>query len=479
MSNPIADDSAADIVIDADETNGADTSRDEHAQRRILGPFSAMGIVLASTIGTGIFTTTGHLAVELRSGSNIVIAWLLGALVAFTGGLCVAELGAMMPHAGGSYVFARRSFGSVVGYLNGMVTVLIGYIAAIAVIALGFAEYVADLLSLEHVFAPSAIATVAIVAATAVHWVTVVVGARVNDLLCLAKVLIVVAFVVAGLAVTPTASTDPVVTTSLGAAPSLFSAAIAGGVVTTAFSYLGWSSAAEVGGEIRRPSRSIPIAVLGGIGVVTLLYVLLNMVFLRAAHPAEMVTVAADGNFEGIDAIGLFCAQRLFGESLANGFGIAIAILLASTLSTTVMAGARVVWAMARRAQLPLALEHRTTSGAPSRALLVQALIAIAAVWIGTLQTMLDYVGVLILAFSMLTMVSVIVLRVREPHAPRPFRVPLFPVPPIVNLAVGAWALASMLRSDGSTKVVLAALATVAVMLALMPLLARRSIRRT
>lgn len=396
---------------------------------RVLGLGSSTALVIAAMVGAGIFTTTGLIAPGLGSGAALLAAWAISGLLALMGALCYAELGAAQPEAGGEYVYCERAYGPTVGFLTGVVSTFVGFAVSLAGIALPFGAYLASLM--PHWDARLS-GSAAVIAFALVHAWGVREGARVNDAATVIKVLLMLAFAGFGLFAQPTAAA-PSAAPALGA--SMTGAPFASALVTLAFAYLGWNMACYLGGEVTDPARNLPRALLLGTGFVTVLYLVVNWVYLRAASVEEMV----DAEGEGVVEIGAFVAERLFGDQVATWFTLLVLLILLSTLSAMTMGGARLIYAMAQRGQLPAAFARLNARGAPVRALQLQTLLALGVVWYGDLGRIYTYIGVLVTLSAALTCFAVIVLRRREPEAERPFRVPLYPLPPLAFSLLAAW----------------------------------------
>ena len=483
---------------DPQRTEATDVSSQER-QRRVIGLGSATGICVASMIGMGIFTVTGVIGADLGSTTNLMLAWVIAGVVALAGALTIGELGAMRPKASAQYVIVHESLGPTCGYLNGMITLFIGYIAAIAAIAIVAGEYIEDLAPWTD---PRIVATALLLGLGVIHAITVIGGKRFNDGLVILKVLVIVGFIVAGLTTTvdplipdaalieaarttlpgsplatiPTDASGPEVLDHLRSAPSppVFSAAIGLAVITISFAYLGWSTAAEVAGEIRNPGRSLPLAIIGSVLAVGTLYLLMNVVYLRVMPPAAMLELDSDGKIVPMANIGAVAARHLFGEVGGRLVIAMIVLLFVSTLSVSVMTSGRVVAAMSWKKQLPASWGTLNRRGAPTLAIVLMIAGTIPLVWASGLKALLEYVGVLTTFAVCLTMVSVMIQRVRAPDLPRPFRIPLYPIPPLLSLGIGVWLIVTAAIEDFVP--VLASIATLGAMLAMRPLLKPGSI---
>ena len=480
---------------------GSDPQRNEAVdvpspdeQRRVIGLGSATGICVASMIGMGIFTVTGVVGADLGSTTNLMLVWVIAGVVALAGALTIGELGAMRPKASAQYVIVHESLGPTCGYLNGMITLFIGYIAAIAAIAIVAGEYIEDLAPWTDA---RITATVLLLGLGVIHAITVIGGKRFNDGLVILKVLVIVGFIVAGLTMTvdpivpdaalieaariaipgsplatiPADASGPEILEHLRNAPSppLFSAAIGLAVITISFAYLGWSTAAEVAGEIRNPGRSLPLAIIGSVLAVGTLYLLMNVVYLRVMTPAAMLELDSDGTIVPMANIGAVAARHLFGEVGGRLVIAMIVVLFVSTLSVSVMTSGRVVAAMSWKKQLPPSWGTLNRRGAPTLAIVLMIAGTIPLVWASGLKALLEYVGVLTTFAVCLTMLSVMVQRVRAPDLPRPFRIPLYPIPPLLSLGLGAWLIVTAAIED--IVPVLASIATLGAMLAARPML--------
>ena len=433
--------------------------------RRTIGAASAACVIIAAMVGSGIFSLTGQFGAGLQTPSNILTAWIFGGILALTGALCFAELGAMIPCSGGSVEFARRAFGPTVGYLVAMVTILAGYILSEALVALFLAGYVDDLFDANLPVASIAAASIVLVLLT--QLISVRSGFFANSALAYIKIGFVLVFVIAGLLVPMESQIEVVASSVTNAVPSFFSPPVALATLSVSFAYLGWSSGADIAGEVRNPGRNVPRAILLAMGLVFALYIGVNLVYLRAMDPLAM-TDAAGGP---MPAIGATTARHLFGATIGNGMGAVIALLFFSTNVAGLIAGARILESMANAREVPIALSARTDRGVPRNALLVVTAGALLSLLLGSLSEILDLLTVLIAVFSSLSVAAVIVLRKTMPDAPRPFRVPLFPFTPLLYLAVAAWSVVMSVQATG-WKPILAAAITVAALLLARPLFA-------
>ena len=346
---------------------------DPEPNRRQIGLFSATAAVIATMIGAGIFGATDDFATSLGSGGNVLLVWLACGLLALTGALSFGELGGMMPRAGGVYYYIRQIYGPTPGFLTGVLTSLLGFVGAIAYIALLLGHHVQQFLPSCPVWLSACGATAAFIL---LHCLSLRESNRVNNAFTIFKVGVIVAFVIGGFAVAGTAKPPATI-----ASPGIFD--FGNAMIMASFAYLGWETTTYIGGEIRNPNRNLPFSLIIGTAVVTGLYLLLNAVFLRAMHPMEMTE----------DGVGLQAAQRLFSPGISAWFNGMIIIVLLSTISTVTMVGGRILHSMARAGQLPAGLTRRNRWDAPGNAILTQGTFTLAFILIASATDRDPYLG--------------------------------------------------------------------------------------
>lgn len=412
-----------------------------------MGPTTAGLLVVASMIGTGVFTTTGYLVRDVGSAGAILLMWALGGVSAFCGAVAYAELAAALPNNGGEYQLLGRIYHPAVGFAAGVATVFVGFAAPIAATAIAFGDHVAAVFP----GVPSAAAGLGLVAATAVlHALRVSVGGGVQNVVTAVKVLIIAAFAIVGLLTSGVGHlADP---QRAGVLAATGSAAFASGLVYVSYAYSGWNAAVYVAGEVRDPNRNLPLALLGGTAVVTGLYVALNAMFLAAA-PASALS--------GVVEVADRAAAALFSDTARRVLSATIALGLASTCGAFVMTGARILEGMGRDHPGLAVFAARRPDAGPVVAIATLAVLATGFVVTATYDALVTYAGVVLAMSDALTVLGVFVLRRREPGLPRPYRTWGYPVAPLVHLALAAWMIAFALWA--SPLVALASAATIAV----------------
>lgn len=393
----------------------------DHEEERRFGATTATMLVVASMVGTGVFTTTGFLVRDIGSLAAVLLAWALGGLLAVCGALAYAELSTALPANGGEYQLLSRIYHPSIGFVSGFTSMVVGFSAPIAAAAIAFGAYVERILPVP----PLVSALGLIVIMSTLHAVRVELGSGSQNAFTIVKVCLIVIFVAAGAGFTEPAriaTTSGPTTWSAIASPSF-----AIGLIYVSYAYSGWNAAAYVAGEVRRPSRNLPLALLGGTIIVTGLYLGLNWIFLTAA-PAD----ALSGQVE----IAHVAASHLFGPAAGKLLSTVIALGLISTVGALVMTGPRIYEAMGRDYPRLRVLSRRERGRGPVRSIALQAGLAIVMVLSARFDELLTYIGFTLALFSALTVAGVFVLRHREPELPRPYRTWGYPVTPLVSIGL-------------------------------------------
>ena len=415
--------------------------------KRDIGLLSATVLVIANMVGSGIFTTSGFIMAELGSGRMLLLCWLVGGLFALAGALCYGELGSIIPRAGGEYAYLHHAFGPAPAFISGWISLIVGFSAPIAAAAIAFASYLlGPAVSWGQLAvggrtwidfsSTSALACAAVVCFSLVHYHSVRLGARVQNLLTLFKIGFILLFIYFGL-LWGDGNIGHLLETSSGAGGGAAGFAVA--LIFISFAYSGWNAAAYLGGEIRNPGRNLPLSLILGTLLVVALYLLLNLVYLYA-----LPVTAISGTLE----VGTQAAVALFGSGIGQVFGMAIAIGLLSVLSAMIMAGPRVYYAMSRDGlffrRFGVVNAARST---PSAAILLQAVIAVLMILCAAYDTLLIYIGFTLSLTASLTVAGLFRLRRRYPELYRPYRTIGYPLTPLLFIAGNLWIVTYTLYS--------------------------------
>ncbi len=400
-----------------------------------MGLFSATALVVANMVGTGIFMTSGLIMGQVGTPANLLLCWLVGGVFAFCGALCYAELGAAFPRAGGEYVFLRESFGPGAGFLSGWISLVVGFSAPIAAAAVAFAVYLLRVFRIDPetlgtlAWSPETVLAIAVIAFfSLIHYHSLVFGSRVQNALTLFKIGVILLFIAAGFLFGNGSWSHFFAGTEEGI---LLDEKFAVSLIFVSFAYSGWNAAAYLGGEIKRPERNLPLALLVGTGIVVCLYLLLNVLYVYALSPEKMA---------GVMEVGGECAQALFGAGIGRLFSGAIALGILSVISAMIMAGPRVYYAMGRD-EVFFGLFGRVTRGrrTPGRAIALQAGIAVMLVFTAAFDQLLIYIGFTLSLCATAAVVGLMVLRKKRPEAMAAFQSPWYPVPALLFIAGNLW----------------------------------------
>ena len=322
-----------------------------------------------------------------------------------------AEIGTEVPQSGGEYTFLSHLFHPLVGYIAGWISITVGFAAPIAIAAIAVSEYLPVPGLPGHW-----LALILVTVMHGIHSFDLKLSAIFQNVSTGLKLLVILAFILAGLWIQPDVGQEMVFSPGLGS--ELLHPAFAVALIYVTYSYSGWNAAAYITEEFRDPQRSLPRALIGGTLLVTLLYTVLQYVFLKHA-PQE----ALAGKVE----VGSIVAEHMFSASFANGVGAIIALLLISSMSAMVWVGPRVVAKMGQDFRL-WQYFSRLRGFIPIRALMLQWAITVFLLLTGTFEQILIYCGILLSISSMLTVSGVFVLRSRSGLKSGRFRSPLYPI---------------------------------------------------
>jgi APA family basic amino acid/polyamine antiporter len=390
--------------------------------RRIIGKYAGAAIVISNMIGTGIFTTTGLMADMGARGGDILIAWLIGGILALFGALCYGELGANMPESGGEYYYISRILHPSLGFLSGWVSLIVGFSAPIAAAAMAMQIYMQQVIpGWSH----GTMAVITILLLSTLHAYDLRLGSRVQMALVILKVLIIIGFITGVIIAGPGPDREIIfdITPDFWFSPS--SAVV---LIFVAFAYFGWNAASYIGAEIRKPERNLPLALIIGTVIVTILYVLVNHAYLTAVPIEKMA---------GVESIASTAAAVLWGSKGSITISFLISIGLISTVSAMIITGPRVYEAMASDNLFPKSLSKLNKHGVPSQAVVLQAAIAIVFVLTSTFGSLLIYIGFTLNIFAILAVFTIFL--VRRKHRAATKICWGYPVTPVVFILFALW----------------------------------------
>ncbi|MCS7085366.1 MAG: amino acid permease [Bacteroidia bacterium] len=406
-----------------------------------VGFWTATLIVVANMIGSGVFGTTGELAEKIPSAFAILACWAVGGAMALCGALAYGELAARLPRSGGEYHFLTQIYGRGLGFVSGFVSVVVGFAAPIALNALFFGEYFKQVVAGAP---PMATAAVLVVVLTLIHALKIHYGAGVQNVFTLLKVGLIVMFIIAGIVFVPEKARLPV---SLAPRPSdwslILSPAFAVALVSVYYGYLGWNASVYMTGEIRNPTRTVPLSLVVGTTFVAALYMLLNYVFVTTT-PLE----AMSGKVE----VGALSAAAIFGETGGKIVSLFIGLALVSSAGAMVMLGPRIAESMGKDHAFFRFLARRKGNGGPWTALLFQMVVALIMVFTESPLIILVYMGFTLSLFSLLSVIGVFILRMRDGKSPAGetfrYRTWGYPLTPALFVALCVWMIANTILNN-------------------------------
>lgn len=412
--------------------------------RRELGLFTAALLVVGGIIGSGIFFTPGEVARALPTSGWILVVWALGGVVAFAGALTYAELGAMLPQAGGPYVYLQYGFGKLAAFLYGWMVLLSIATGALAAVAMGFAAYLARFVDLTPLGGPLPVAAGTIVLMAIVNYLGIKPGATVQNILTVAKIVALGALIVGGFVLWARLGTPMPVPNVPAARPSLL-AGLAAAFTAVLFTIGGWQQMNMVAGEIKDPARTIPRALAIGIGIVVAIYLGANAVYLRA--------LGRDG-LAASSAVAADAASRMIGPVGATFISVAAMLSVLGFVNVVLLANSRIIYAMAVEGVFfPAAGKVHPRFGSPHVAVVIMTLWALLLLAFsrGDLGALLSGVVFADWIFFGLGAASVFVLRRTMPDAVRPYRVLGYPAMPAFFVAAAVIGILSAILSSPRT----------------------------
>ena len=415
-------------------------------QARHLGPWAATSLVAGTMLGIGIFIAPPVVASHVHSPVWILGLWLIGGLAALCGALCMAELGAMMPQAGGEYPYLRAAYGPGVAFATGWLQLLAIFPGSLAAMAVGTATFqlpallgpdLAEPVRLGGLVleGPTLWAIVIVVALTILNHIGIVLSGRVQLVLTVVPlgVLLVTSLYVLG-DLGPAQLSAPTLREGLADVPG--ARALAQAYLPIYFAYSGWNAAIYIGGEIAEPGKNLPRAVVGGTVSVLVLYLVLCAGFLAVFGAGPLATVGEAGTA---------AAGRLFGAGGVLVVTLMILLAMLGSINGSVMTGCRVAYAMAEKGHAPApAGRLHPRFGTPVVALWLQSALAIALIASRKFDQLMDYASAAMLISGSLGVAAVAVLRRKEPARPRPYRLRFYPWAPALYITSSLFVLTSL-----------------------------------
>jgi APA family basic amino acid/polyamine antiporter len=384
--------------------------------------FTAISIVVANMIGTGVFTSLGFQLNSVQNTVSIMVIWCGAGIVALCGALAYAELGSHYPESGGDYVFLSRTFHPQLGYLSAWAGLTIGFSAPVALAAIAFVRYLAPFGLPQQ----SWIAVILIVLVSLMHSFTLRHSSGMQNLSTVIKIIFIIVLIAIGLNTQP--QTPNAMKLDESWRSELVTTGMAVSMIFATYAYTGWNAAAYITDEINNPRRNLPIALITSTLLIIILYCLFQWVLLNHT--------SADA-LRGREDVSYIAFRNILGDGGAQWVGFFIALQLIATISSYLWVGPRVTRAMSAKHHFWQTVSVSNNAGIPVRATWLHAFISIVLVLTGSFEQILLYAGFVLQLMSALTVSSSLFIK----PAPGQFRTPLKPLPQIIFLLFSTWVL--------------------------------------
>lgn len=444
---------------------------DKHTFKRELGLFDSTMLVVGSMIGSGIFIVSADISRTLSSPGWLILAWVITGVITLAAALCYGELAAMMPHAGGQYVYLRESWNPLTGFLYGWTLYLVIQTGTIAAVAVAFAKYTGVLIpwfSEQHILlqagsfkitAAQLLAIISIAVLTFINAKGVKLGKIVQNGFTFTKSSALILLIILGLVLGAGSAAmkinfsdfwsaswvhvkDNAITSIEPLAGFGIIIALVVAMVGSIFSSDAWNNITFTAGEVKKPKSMIPLSLILGTGIVTVLYIAANLSYLFVL-PIKGIPQGATAFERGIqfatsDRVATGAIEVFLGDSAAVIMAVLIMISTFGCNNGLILAGARVIYAMARDNLFFRKSGELNEHGVPGAALFFQAIWASVLCLSGTYSDLLDYVVFAVLVFYILTIAGIFKLRKTRPEAERPYKTIGYPVLPALYIVMAA-----------------------------------------
>lgn len=395
----------------------------QRSDRTKITAYTGCSLVIANMIGTGAFTSLGFQLENISNTAAILTLWILGGLMALSGAFSYAEVGTVIKKSGGEYTFLSTIYHPLIGYLSGWISLTVGFAAPVALSAIAFTNYFP-----LHSAYPKLVAIGVVSVISLFHSYNLNVSSRFQNISTLFKLLLIFSIILLGVWLPVEDQNAICLETSY--CNEVTSSAFAVSLIYVSYSYSGWNAAAYITEEFRNPRRALPLALIGGTMVVTVLYTLLQFVFLKHVPMADLV---------GRLNVGSLAINRMLGVEIGYLFGAAISLLLISGISAMIWVGPRVTASIGNDYALWRYFKKQHV-GIPKRAIALQWGISVLLLITGTFEQIMIYCGILLTVSSALVVIGVFILRNRdEASATERFRAPFFPFFQVVYVLISLW----------------------------------------
>jgi basic amino acid/polyamine antiporter, APA family len=439
--------------------------KENHLLQKRVTLFDGISLVAGAMIGSGIFIVSADIARNVGSPGWLLMVWLITGIITLIGAISYGELASMMPHVGGQYVYLKEAYSPLIGFLFGWTTFLVIQCGTIAAVAVAFAKFSGVLFpwisekNILFYLGPLKVKSTMVVAIAMISFLTwlntkgIVTGKTVQNLFTSTKVIALIGFIAIGFLATKSiksleinkeifwhASMIGTGNQSIPLVGFALIAAIGSALVGSLFSSDAWYSVTYISGEVINPRRNVPLSLLFGTLIVSVLYMLTNFVYIKVL-PLAGSPDGADALSRGIqyatdDRVATSAMSVVFGDSAAIIMAIFIMISTFGCNHGLIMSGPRVYYAMAKDGLFFRKVGEINKKGVPGFAIIVQGIWSILLCLSGTYGNLLDYVIFAVLIFFTLTILSIFILRIKRPDIPRPYKAFGYPVIPSIYVLI-------------------------------------------
>lgn len=407
---------------------------------------TAISVVIANMIGTGVFTSLAFQVGDLPDPFAIIMLWLCGGIIALAGAFCYAEVATRLKESGGEYLYLSRIYHPILGFVSAWISLFAGFSGAIATSALAIGEYSGPILgySLNNnepsFFGPDKITAIAaLVLLSLIHIKGVKAGGLTQTILTSIKLVLIAFFCLAPFFISNSNQGISNFAPTDQSWSYIFSMGFAGAMAWVMFAYSGWNASAYIAGNIENPRRSLPQSLILGTLAVTCIYIFINVMFLYVV-PMEEMNFFTNGYKKDI---GNMAATHLFGNYFGVIFSALFSLALLSTCSSMIIAGPRVLEKIGQDHSFYKTLTRNSKGGTPVTAIVVQGIISLIMIIFSSFKDMIEYIAIILTFFSMLTVIGLIILRMKDGRRNDEsiYRSPLFPIPALIFIGASIWVI--------------------------------------
>jgi len=436
---------------------------ENHLLKKRVNLFDGISIVAGAMIGSGIFIVSADIARSVGSPGWLMVVWLISGIITVIGALSYGELASMMPHVGGQYVYLKEAYHPLIGFLFGWTTFLVIQCGSIAAVAVAFAKFSGVLIpwisdkNILLYLGPLKINTTMVVAIASIIFLTwlntrgIVTGKTVVNIFTSTKVLALFGFILIGFLATKGLNSWQInkevfwEAGRIGENNQLISlsgfalvAAVGTALVGSLFASDAWYNVTYISGEVINPKRNVPLSLIFGTLIVSVIYLFTNYVYIRilplSGSPDGPDVLTRGIQFAADDRVATSAMSVVFGDYAAIIMAIFIMISTFGCNHGLILAGPRVYYAMARDGLFFKKVAEINKKGVPGFAIAIQGVWAVLLCLSGTYSNLLDYVIFAVLIFFSLTILAIFILRVKKPDIPRPYKAFGYPVIPAIYI---------------------------------------------